>query len=76
MTRSILKYAIGLLPLTGAVKAQTSEDEDPNTGITFQRIAKNDDAYTFGIALPETFGTDFIGQITGTGQEGWVGARA
>ena len=73
MTRSILKYAIGLLPLTGAVKAQTSEYEDPNTGITFQRIAKNDDAYTFGIALPETFGTDFIGQITGTGQEGWVG---
>lgn len=65
--------AIGVLALAGAGAAQTAEYTDPNTGITFQQIVKNEDAYTFGLALPETFGTDFIGQITGAGSEGWVG---
>ena len=68
----LFKTAIGLLAMGIMVSAQTTEYTDPNTGITFQQIVKNGDTYTFGIALPDTAGLDFIGQITGNGSEGWV----
>ncbi|RYP78208.1 hypothetical protein DL771_000685 [Monosporascus sp. 5C6A] len=73
MAGSVIVSTIGFLALTGVgAMAQTAEYTDPNTGITFQQIVKNEGGYTFGIALAETFGSDFIGQITGTGSEGWV----
>ncbi len=61
------------LALTGiGVMAQTVKYTDPNTGITFQRITKDGDNYSFGLALPEPFGSDFIGQITSNVSEGWA----
>ncbi|KAL7621673.1 hypothetical protein AAE478_009000 [Parahypoxylon ruwenzoriense] len=73
MAGSTFVSVIGFLALAGTgAMAQTAEYTDPNTGITFQQIVKNEDSYTFGIALPETFGSDFIGQITGSMPEGWV----
>ncbi|KAI0193465.1 FAD/NAD(P)-binding domain-containing protein [Astrocystis sublimbata] len=73
MVGTTLVSSLGLLALAGVeVVAQTTEYTDPNTNITFQKIEKDGSSYTFGIALPETFGTDFIGQITGAGTEGWV----
>ncbi|KAI5859240.1 FAD/NAD(P)-binding domain-containing protein [Durotheca rogersii] len=71
MPGSTFISTIGFLALavTGAM-AQTTEYMDPSTGITFQRILKSN--YTFGIALPKTFGSDFIGQITSSTSEGWA----
>ncbi|KAF4974169.1 hypothetical protein FZEAL_8899, partial [Fusarium zealandicum] len=63
-----------LLGFAGSVAAQGLRAEsysDPNTGIDFQRYQKG--SYSFGITVPETMGSDFIGQmvIPTTDGEGW-----
>lgn len=59
--------ALGLANL-GTVHAQASQRTtaytDPRTGIDFQKFASGD-VFSFGIALPEASGTDFIGQLVG-----------
>lgn len=48
---------------------------DPNTGITFETYLDSDLSFSFGMVLPETIGTDFIGQVVVplTNGEGWGG---
>ncbi|KAI8654283.1 GMC-OxRdtase-N domain-containing protein [Fusarium sp. Ph1] len=70
-----LSSMAALLGLAGTTTAQlrTTPHTDPNTGIDFQQYLSA--SYSFGIALPETVGSDFIGQMviptTGTNKEGW-----
>ena len=45
---------------------------EPKTNITFSTYTDANSGYTFGIALPTTPSTDFIGYITGKGV-GWSG---
>lgn len=56
--------ALGLASISPVLSQRTSPYSDPATGIAFQRFASND-LFSFGIALPETTGTDFIGQLVG-----------
>ncbi|KAH7350049.1 hypothetical protein B0T11DRAFT_359202 [Plectosphaerella cucumerina] len=59
--------ALGLAsinPVYGQASQRTTAYTDPQTGISFQRFASAD-VFSFGIALPETAGTDFIGQLVG-----------
>ncbi|KAI9172778.1 Cellobiose dehydrogenase [Paramyrothecium foliicola] len=62
---------LGLAGLAAAQGLRTLPFSDPVTGIDFQRYQSK--GYSFGIAIPETLETDFIGQmvvpITETG--GW-----
>ncbi|KAH7343061.1 hypothetical protein BKA65DRAFT_526989 [Rhexocercosporidium sp. MPI-PUGE-AT-0058] len=46
----------------GAWAQQSSSSVDPNTGITFQGKTDTTGFY-FGMAVPETVGSDFIGQL-------------
>ena len=55
---SLLSCAFAL----GAVAVQYTE---PNSGITVEGYQSS--TYTFGIALPETPGSDFIGVLAGNG---------
>jgi len=45
---------------------------EPKTNISFSTFSDATSGYTFGIALPTTPGTDFIGYLTGKGA-GWSG---
>ncbi|PVH75345.1 hypothetical protein DL98DRAFT_644267 [Cadophora sp. DSE1049] len=66
---SRLAFSLGLI---GSAYGQSSTPfTDTATGITFQQV--NSGAYSFGIALPETASTDFIGRISATGAAGWAG---
>ncbi|KAF2671313.1 CBD9-like protein, partial [Microthyrium microscopicum] len=58
----------------GSVAAQSTPAKDAATGIDFQSYSAPS-GFKFGIALPESGGEDFIGQIAGplTGGNGWVG---
>ncbi|KAJ4265995.1 hypothetical protein NW762_003968 [Fusarium torreyae] len=74
--RFSLSGAAALLGLAGTTAAQglrASAYTDPKTGIDFQRYQK--DTYSFGIAVPETLGKDFIGQLVfpHAKNEGWGG---
>ena len=60
MTR--FSHLSSLLFAVGAV-AQSTAYTDPNSGITFQSYQDSDTGCQFGLALPETADTDFIGQI-------------
>ncbi|WYZ46704.1 hypothetical protein EsH8_IX_000929 [Colletotrichum jinshuiense] len=53
------------LGLAGSAAAQlrATAYTDPQTGIDFQRYLPSSYPYSFGIAIPETIGTDFIGQM-------------
>jgi cellobiose dehydrogenase (acceptor) len=62
--------ALGL-SLVGSTHAQSTAFTDPQTGILYQQIIRDD--YTFGIALPENTTTDFIGRISAQGPQGWAG---
>lgn len=53
---------LSLIFAVGAA-AQATSFTDSNTGITFQSYQDSDTECRFGIALPETLETDFIGQI-------------
>lgn len=65
--------ALAGLARMASAQTTTAAYTDANTGIDFQRYSANGGAYQFGIALPETIESDFIGQlvapITATG--GW-----
>lgn len=65
--------AAALLGLAGSTAAQlrTSAYNDPNTGIDFQRYSSS--GYSFGLTIPETLGTDFIGQMVIPLEEGSAG---
>lgn len=72
--------AAALLGLAGSAVAQgltTTPYSDPNTGIDFQSYQST--GYSFGIALPETVESDFIGQLvvplTSTGEWGGVSLK-
>jgi hypothetical protein len=76
-TRHIMKFSTTILPLAMAlsVSAQgtgtTGPYTDAKSGITFQTFM-DPTGYTFGIALPETPGADFVGVLVGKGK-GWAG---
>jgi len=57
----------------GLVLGASASTVDPNTGIAFESYTSSKD-YTFGIAVPESPGADFIGQLviptTGAGYGG------
>lgn len=61
--RCTLSGAAALLGFIGKATAAlaTTAYNDPLTGIDFQRYQSG--AYSFGIAVPETVGSDFIGQM-------------
>ncbi|KAK2051723.1 GMC oxidoreductase [Colletotrichum caudatum] len=61
----VLSGATVLLGLVGTAAAQlrASAYTDPQTGIDFQRYKPESYPFSFGIAVPETIGTDFIGQM-------------
>ncbi|KAG4431051.1 hypothetical protein IFR05_013471 [Cadophora sp. M221] len=65
------KLSLGFVILTGVYGQSSIPFTDTTTGITFQQVT--DGAFTFGIALPETASTDFIGRISATGSSGWAG---
>ncbi|KAL1691086.1 hypothetical protein GGG16DRAFT_54323, partial [Schizophyllum commune] len=69
--------SLALLGLAAGVAAQTvtAPYTDPLTGIDFQAYTDPETGYIFGIALPETVGTDFIGQVVAplTDGAGWAG---
>jgi cellobiose dehydrogenase (acceptor) len=62
--------ALGL-GLVGSTHSQSTVFTDPQTGIKYQQITRDD--YSFGIALPENITTDFIGRISARGSKGWAG---
>ncbi|RGP74571.1 cellobiose dehydrogenase [Fusarium sporotrichioides] len=55
-----------------AVSAASEEYKDADTGITFQQFVDKSSKFTFGIAMPETPSTDFIGQIIAPISEGYA----
>ncbi|TDZ15951.1 Cellobiose dehydrogenase [Colletotrichum orbiculare MAFF 240422] len=63
--RYTLSGAAALLGLAGSASAQMRSEafSDPQTGIDFQRYLPASYPYSFGIAVPETVGADFIGQL-------------
>lgn len=64
MARSSFSAAVlfALSVVSGANAQQASAYTDANTGITFQAF-QDDSGFQFGMALPETPGSDFIGQL-------------
>ncbi|KAJ0159291.1 Cellobiose dehydrogenase [Colletotrichum tanaceti] len=65
MRSSFSAAAAAVLGLAGSAAAQlrAAAYTDPQTGIDFQRYKPNAYPYSFGIAVPETVGADFIGQM-------------
>ncbi|KAM0495838.1 hypothetical protein ACHAP8_007745 [Fusarium lateritium] len=55
-----------------AVSAASEEYKDADTGITFQQFVDKTSKFSFGIAMPETPSTDFIGQIIAPISEGYA----
>lgn len=56
--------SLSFLALAATAVAQTSTSYvDPTTNISFQSFYDSKTGYRFGLALPETVGSDFIGQI-------------
>jgi cellobiose dehydrogenase (acceptor) len=70
MTRSII-LSSALFALQAAAQSATLYT-DTKTGITFNGYT-GDTGFTFGIALPETPGKDFIAQIQSPITAGWAG---
>lgn len=62
---------LGLASTTIAT-SHTSVIVEPKTNISFSSFSDSASGYTFGIALPTTPGTDFIGYLAGKGT-GWSG---
>ena len=58
-----MRFSFSLLAFAaGAWAQQSSSSVDPNTGITFQGKTDTTGFY-FGMAVPTTVGSDFIGQM-------------
>lgn len=53
--------------------AQSVAYNDPNTGIDFMSYQDTESGARYGIATPETLGSDFIGQIVAPTTKGWAG---
>ncbi|KAH7347033.1 hypothetical protein BKA66DRAFT_447657 [Pyrenochaeta sp. MPI-SDFR-AT-0127] len=66
----ILASLLFALSLAGIQAQSTTPFTDAATGITFQQYSTN--GFSFGIALPEEAGTDFIGRISAE-TTGWAG---
>lgn len=69
-----MRSATSLLAFAAGAYAQSYAYTDPASGITFQAYQDADTSFQYGMVLPETVGTDFIGQIVmptnGTGYGG------
>ncbi|PBK76245.1 CBD9-like protein [Armillaria solidipes] len=74
--RTITTSVTVLLGIRGAAGQSASAYTDSTTGMTFQALQDSSTGFIFGIALPETIGTDFIGQMVFslTDGAGWGGA--
>lgn len=57
-----MRASLGLLALGAGAYAQSSAYTDANTGIAFEGH-QDTTGFLFGIALPSTIGSDFIGQM-------------
>jgi Cytochrome domain of cellobiose dehydrogenase len=60
------------LASTSLAISHSSVIVEPKTNISFSSFSDTATGYTFGIALPTTPGTDFIGYLAGKGS-GWSG---
>jgi hypothetical protein len=58
----IMRSVIGALAFAAGVCAQSTTYTDANTGIDFQQYVDTA-GVSFGIAIPETPASDFIGQM-------------
>ncbi|KAH9209162.1 GMC oxidoreductase [Leptodontidium sp. 2 PMI_412] len=68
-----MRFSISLLAFAaGAWAQQSSSSVDPNTGITFQGKTDTTGFY-FGMAVPTTVGSDFIGQMVAPITTGYGG---
>lgn len=70
-----MKISVGLSAALAAVASAAALNyTDSNTGISFSGYTDGD-GFTFGMALPESPSTDYIGQIVGpvTDGAGWAG---
>ncbi len=65
LSRRTLTTSVAILlgVIRGAAGQSASAYTDPTTGMTFQALQDSSTGFIFGIALPETIGTDFIGQM-------------
>jgi hypothetical protein len=61
----IMRFVINSLAFAAGVYAQSTAYTDANTGIDFQQYADTT-GVSFGIAIPETPASDFIGQMVRT----------
>ncbi|KIY52484.1 CBD9-like protein, partial [Fistulina hepatica ATCC 64428] len=70
-----LALSLSVALWAAGVSAQSSHSmTDSNTGITFQAFTDPQTNLTFGLVVPETIGSDFIGQIVvPTNGSGWGG---
>ena len=66
MYRRLLGVAALVYMTLAASQDTTMAFTDPNTGIEFQAFSDSALGYRFGIALPETIASDFIGQLVST----------
>jgi len=57
-----MRSSLGLLALAAGALAQSSAYTDVNTGISFEGY-QDTTGFLFGMALPSTIGSDFIGQM-------------
>lgn len=60
------------LALPSLALAASTTYVDPDTNISFQRWTDSSTSYSFGIALPSSPSTDFIGQISAPITEGYA----
>ena len=60
------------LASTSLAASHSSVIIEPKTNISFSAFSDSTTGYTFGVALPTTPGTDFIGYLAGKGT-GWSG---
>jgi len=60
------------MALSVSAQAATGTYIEPKTGISFETF-QDPTGFTFGIALPETPGADFVGLLVGKAK-GWAGA--
>jgi len=58
----MMRSSLLLLATAAGVYAQSSPYTDANTGIAFEGY-EDTTGFKFGMALPQTIGSDFIGQM-------------
>ncbi|KAK0452909.1 GMC oxidoreductase [Desarmillaria tabescens] len=78
--RRLSHVVVTLLAILSGVRETAGQSAssytDPITGMSFQALQDSSTGFVFGLALPETIGTDFIGQMIypSTDGAGWGGA--